>query len=81
MPSPAESLASAAVLWLALALVLPKRGWGTMRRRLRAAGLWRARHAFGPPVLAAGDVSPAGFSRILAAEVPAAWSWGSRCGW
>ncbi len=70
MPSLAEALASAAVLWLALGLALPKRSWGTMRIRLLAAAAGERRHAFGPPFEADVDVSPAGFRHILAAEVP-----------
>ncbi|TMC10376.1 MAG: hypothetical protein E6J41_08320 [Chloroflexi bacterium] len=69
MPSLADALLSAAVLWLALALVVPKRNWRTVRIRLQAAARGERRHPFGPALTPPDGVSPR-FLRLLASEAP-----------
>ena len=69
MPSVPETVLSVAALWLALALVVPKRNWRTIRLRLQATGNGERRHPFGPPLPSRSDISSR-FLRLLAAEAP-----------
>src|SRR5262249_39127484 len=69
MPSVSETVLSVAALWLALALVVPKRNWRTIRLRLQATTNGERRHPFGPPLPPRSEVSPR-FHRLLAAEAP-----------
>src|SRR5262245_27375190 len=69
MPSWPEIALSAALLWLALALVIPKRDWGTLRGRLAATAAGERRHLFGPPLPVSDGVSST-FRRLLLAELP-----------
>jgi DNA-binding SARP family transcriptional activator len=69
MPSPADSVLSAAILWLALVLIVPKRSWGAVRARLRAAASGQRRHVFGPPSLPRTDLSSR-FLTALVSEAP-----------
>jgi DNA-binding SARP family transcriptional activator len=69
VPSLPETILSAAALWLALILFVPKRNWRTVRMRLQATGSGERRHPFGPPLAPASDVSSR-FLRLLASEAP-----------
>ena len=69
MPSLPEIVFSAVPLWLALALLVPKRDWGTVRARLAATAAGERRHPFGPPLPVRDGVSSR-FARRLLAELP-----------
>jgi DNA-binding SARP family transcriptional activator len=69
MPPAPETVLSMAALWLAFALVVPKRNWRTIRLRLQATCNGERRHPFGPPLPPRSDVSSK-FLRLLAAEAP-----------
>ncbi len=69
MPSVPETVLSVAALWLAFALLVPKRNWRTIRLRLQTTASGGRRHPFGPPLPPRSDVSSR-FLRLLASEAP-----------
>jgi hypothetical protein len=69
VPSLPDALLSAAALWTALVLIVPKREWRMVRVRLQATVRGERRHPFGPPRTPPDGVSSR-FLRLLASEAP-----------